>query len=214
MQALIARASIAELGRRGVDLSEKRVLEIGAGRGGYSAVLVESCAQLVVSDVVRHEALDASLQFVSLDATRRFPFPDEAFDFIYCSSVIEHLSRPTVLLPEARRVLRPGGRMMLSFPPFYSLFLVGGHEFKPWHLLGRRVAINMLNRRKGRAIADYADAGLHPLRISDVEALIERAGLVTLATWTRLLPVNTMRLPGMAADLATWHACWLLEDGH
>ena len=214
MQALIARASISELARRGVDLVGQRVLEIGAGRGGYSAVLVESGAQVVVSDLVRHEALDPALEFVPLDATRSFPFPDGVFDFVYCSSVIEHLVDPTVLLPEARRVLRPGGQMMLSFPPFYSLFLVGGHEFKPWHLLGRRIAIRMRNRRKGRAIADYADAGLHPLRISDVKALIDRAGLATVATWTRLLPLNTTRLPSLAADLVTWHACWLLEDLH
>jgi SAM-dependent methyltransferase len=213
MQELIAQASVEELAERGVDLFSQRVLEIGAGPGGYSGVLRAASDQLVVSDINRHETLSPELDFVQLDATRAFPLDDNTFDFVYCSSVIEHLADPTVLLPEVRRVLRPRGRMLLSFPPFYSLFLIGGHQFKPWHLLGRRVALRAFNRSNQYPVSDYAAGHLYPLRISTVDRLVATSGLRSVATWTRLLPLNTTRLPGVLADLFTWHACWLLEKG-
>jgi len=211
MQELIARASVEELRRHGVDLASQRVLEIGCGPGGYSGVLAEACGELLVSDIERHESLSPGLNFIELDATRPFSLGDATLDFVYCSSVIEHLHDPAVLLPEVRRVLRPGGRMLLSFPPFYSIFLVGGHQFKPWHLLGRRIALSAYNRGRQDPITDYSAGGLYPLRMSSVERLVARSGLRSVATWTRLLPVNTTRLPGVLADLLTWHACWLLE---
>lgn len=211
MQRRIAELSLLELAQRGIDLGVCRVLEIGSGAGGYSDVLAQHSADLTASDVTRHPGLDRDIELHILDATETFPFPDKTFDFVYCSSVIEHLHDPTVLLPESTRVLRPGGKILLSFPPFYSLFLVGGHQFKPWHLLGRAVALEAHRRRNGFSLASYEQAGLYPLSIRDVERLIEKSPLNRLDSWTRLSPVNFMRLPRPLSDLLSWHSCWLLE---
>jgi SAM-dependent methyltransferase len=46
-----------------------------------------------------------------------FPFDDSAFDLVLCMEVIEHLAySPTHMLAEMHRVLRPGGRLLLSTP--------------------------------------------------------------------------------------------------
>jgi SAM-dependent methyltransferase len=47
----------------------------------------------------------------------RFPFPDQSFDFAFATSVLTHLREPDAAnyLREIGRVLRPGGRCMVTF---------------------------------------------------------------------------------------------------
>ena len=51
------------------------------------------------------------------------PFPDESFDLVTFTEVLEHIAitDPCVVLQEMRRVLRPGGRMLLSTPNVANL---------------------------------------------------------------------------------------------
>lgn len=55
------------------------------------------------------------------------PEPDEAFDAILCSEVLEHVPEPTLVLDEFRRLLRPNGTLILT-APFASLV-----HFAPYH---------------------------------------------------------------------------------
>lgn len=45
-----------------------------------------------------------------------YPFPDEHFDAVVCSDVIEHVAEPAALLREIRRLLKPGGTLVLTTP--------------------------------------------------------------------------------------------------
>ena len=51
------------------------------------------------------------------------PFPSESFDLVIFTEVLEHIAitDPCVILGEIRRVLRPGGRMLLSTPNVANL---------------------------------------------------------------------------------------------
>lgn len=49
------------------------------------------------------------------------PFPDKIFDHAVADSTIEHLQDQRKGLAEVRRVLRPGGRLMLSTPNRFSV---------------------------------------------------------------------------------------------
>lgn len=48
------------------------------------------------------------------------PFPDNSFDVVFSKSVIEHLHCPERYLNENLRVLKPGGRLILMVPDWYS----------------------------------------------------------------------------------------------
>ena len=50
------------------------------------------------------------------------PFGDEAFDAVILEAVLEHVLRPDDVVSEARRVLRPGGRIYAAVP-----FMQGYH---------------------------------------------------------------------------------------
>ena len=52
-------------------------------------------------------------EFVRADLGERLPFADDSFDVVYANFVVEHLERPEEVFREWRRVLRPGGRLVL-----------------------------------------------------------------------------------------------------
>ena len=63
------------------------------------------------------------------------PFPDASFDLVVCSLSIEYVIRPQMFVAQMRRVLRPGGRVILSFsnrwfPPKVTRLWTNLHEFE------------------------------------------------------------------------------------
>ena len=55
---------------------------------------------------------------VYLDATKRFPFDDNTFDYVFSEHMIEHISWPEglLMLNECRRVMKPGGTIRIATP--------------------------------------------------------------------------------------------------
>lgn len=66
---------------------------------------------------------DVSHADILCDVNEPLPIESDSFDTVVCSDVLEHLHSPTVALSEMSRVLRPGGKILLSVP-----FLYGLHE--------------------------------------------------------------------------------------
>ena len=59
----------------------------------------------------------SALTLLSSDVQSLPQLLDQSFDGVLCSSVVEYLDRPHAALSEAARLLRPGGKLIVSVPP-------------------------------------------------------------------------------------------------
>jgi ubiquinone/menaquinone biosynthesis C-methylase UbiE len=62
------------------------------------------------------ERVPEGADLVELTPGAALPFADSEFDLVLCAETIEHVHDVQLLLSEARRVLRPGGRLALTTP--------------------------------------------------------------------------------------------------
>lgn len=71
---------------------------------------------------LRMNEKSSRIPLVLFDVEEPFPFEDESFDLVVAGEIFEHLVRqPWMMLSESSRVLRPGGRLVLSTPNGHSL---------------------------------------------------------------------------------------------
>jgi len=94
-------------------------LDLGCGDGRLSALLDADRLTLAdVSDVALERAARRlpTARTVALEPDAPLPLPDNAFDLVLCAETIEHVRDVQLLLSEARRVLRPGGRLAVTTP--------------------------------------------------------------------------------------------------
>lgn len=123
----------------------KTVLDMGCGAAGKSMYYLSLGAERVVGvDIVERYEREAEAFALKLGFGRRFsficasaddlPFPDGTFDTIIMNDFMEHVSDPEGALRESLRLIKPGGKIYINFPPYYHPF--GAHMsdviYTPW----------------------------------------------------------------------------------
>jgi SAM-dependent methyltransferase len=111
----------------GLDAGQS-ALEVACGSGGVTCAMArQTGATCVGVDINPHgidaaarsvdrEGLTARVSFQVVDAGRRLPFPEAAFDAVFCNDAINHLPDRLAVLLDWHRVLRPGGRVLYTDP--------------------------------------------------------------------------------------------------
>jgi 2-polyprenyl-3-methyl-5-hydroxy-6-metoxy-1,4-benzoquinol methylase len=99
----------------------ERVLDVGCGEGRFAAELARAGAIVVGIDVAeeplrRARVLHPELDVRLVDSLGGWQLADASFDVVWAGEVIEHVADTAAWLSEVRRVLRPGGRLLLSTP--------------------------------------------------------------------------------------------------
>ncbi len=115
--------------------SEAHTLDLGCANSPYSVLFPNR----VGLDVVEGRGVDV------VGDAHALPFPDETFERILCTEVLEHLHTPAVAIAEMQRVLKKGGTLILTtrfvFPihdaphDYYRYTRFGlEHLFAGWHI--------------------------------------------------------------------------------
>lgn len=195
-----------------------RVLDCACGAGYGSELLARAGARAVVGvdgdaaavTWAAREFGGPGRTFVQGDAAS-LPLEDAAVDLAVSLETLEHLDDPAPFLAELARVLRPGGRLVLSTPldesprrlapldPFHR------REYG-WDELGALLARHFtLERRLGQH--GVASARYAALAGAPVAGAALRAGL------HRLLPAPLRALARQALGLGGVGRAWISEDG-
>ena len=111
------------------DVNGRRVLDAGCGSGPLSAALIAKGAMVTGFDAspamveLARQGLGEDADLHVADLSRPLPFADAVFDDVVASLVLHYLQDWTAPLAELRRVLKPGGRLLLSVnhPIIYKL---------------------------------------------------------------------------------------------
>jgi 2-polyprenyl-3-methyl-5-hydroxy-6-metoxy-1,4-benzoquinol methylase len=109
-----------------------RTLDVACGEGYGTAMLAAAGASEVVGvDIdeasVAHAAQKYGLRFERADASS-LPFEDDSFDLIVSFETIEHVQNPEAMLAQFRRVLRPGGLLVISTPNSGEYLMESGYH--------------------------------------------------------------------------------------
>jgi len=155
-----------------------RVLDVGAGTCVLTDELERRCSGLVVSADVSRQAL-ADRRSSATRPSRammvadglRLPLRDEGLDIVACQMVLMWIKDPVGFVREARRVLRPGGWMIVCAEPDYGGALEHPASCAVMGLVADRIAGEGADPAIGRKLPgffagrdwDIEDFQVHPV---------------------------------------------------
>lgn len=140
-----------------------RILDAGCGSGRNMIELARlgTVTGVELSPTSVAVARERDVGEVLEGSVQALPFPDDHFDLAVCLDVIEHLDEDRSTLSELRRVVRPGGELLITVPAY------------PW-LWSSHDDINHHRRRYTRAtlLAAARAGGWEATRTTHFNALL------------------------------------------
>lgn len=144
-------------------LENKVVLDAGCGLGGRTIYYSEKGAESIVGIDIDENHIKYSKEFAAYKNVKNatfmvanfidIPFESNKFDIIILNDVVEHI-RTDYLEPallELKRVLKPGGKLFIEFPPWTSPFAAHlyDHISIPWchYLFSERILIKYVESK-------------------------------------------------------------------
>ncbi|GAA4141870.1 class I SAM-dependent methyltransferase [Leifsonia shinshuensis] len=176
------RPALAELAG---DVAGRRVLDVGCGSGPILADLLERGAIVTGIDSSAgmleqaRARLGDAVDLRVADLAEPLPFEDDTFDDVVASQVLHYLKDWAPCLAELHRVLKPGGRLIVSeeHPSaiFFSDRLSGGdreyfgvhRRTEEWELGGRTTELTFWDRPLHAMTDAFAEAGFRIATISE-----------------------------------------------
>jgi SAM-dependent methyltransferase len=154
-----------------------RLLDLGSGARRLQAGMVSL-------DIAAWPEVD-----VVADA-HRLPFAAAGFDGIVLQSVIEHVEDPARVLAEARRVVRPGGRIYVEAPFIYPEHAEA--DFRRWTRKGLELEVG------------------HDFEVLESGIVMGSASALSLA-WRSFLEQKLERAHWGIRSLASWATSWVRD---
>jgi SAM-dependent methyltransferase len=144
------------------------VLDVGAGDAPYRELFAHTDYRTLEWAESVHEAAQSADILASAEA---IPVADASFDAVVLTEVLEHVPDPPAVLAELARILRPGGRLLLTVPFAWPL-----HELPHDYFRYTNAGVRALLERSG-----FAAVEIRPTSDSftTVAALLRNLGSVS-----------------------------------
>jgi SAM-dependent methyltransferase len=149
-----------------------RLLDAGAGKLSYRHLVRPFCQTYKSMDFQpTHPDLDYQSDI------QKMPLGDESFDTVLCAEVLEHVPDPEKALREIYRVLKPGGKLVMSIPHLMYLHNEP-HDFYRYTKYGLRTLLVMYLHNEPHDFYRYTKYGLRTLleRTGFTVELLEPSG--------------------------------------
>jgi SAM-dependent methyltransferase len=167
------------------DVTGLRVLDAGCGGGAHAAALIAKGAEVTGIDksvallAIARNRLGPDVRLEQADLNAGLAFEDGLFDLVLASLVMHYLQDWRPVLIEFRRVLAPGGRLVMStHHPFMDHVLAQGsnyfetYEFADhWEKGGRTIRMRYWHRPLHAMVDALTDAGFAIEAISEPQPL-------------------------------------------
>jgi SAM-dependent methyltransferase len=170
----------------------KKVVDFGCGEGFQVAALAKNGAELVVGIDNNIKLLKTAHNFaVKLGISHMVQLYDTIndemkgnYDIVLSQNSMEHFSQPDLILNMMISLLRPEGKIYITFaPPWYAPYGSHTHFFTklPWVniLFPEKTVMNVrsLYRNDGARKYEEIEGGLNRMTVNKFEKMIKRSGL-------------------------------------
>jgi SAM-dependent methyltransferase len=208
-----AQDSIKWLEQAGVSLtSEMEVLDLGCGHGVFGDEISSKGCKITFADQSNYlwpKLKTARFLPVNLDSDDYAKLGQ--YDLVICSNVFEHLARPENFVAQCSKLLKPSGKLYLSWTNWFSPF--GGHDFAPLHYLGPRFGRWLHFKFTGKWSYHVPNAGLYIAHIGPTLRLIRNTpGLKICKMASRYYPEFSflLRIP-IVREFLAWNCALLIS---
>lgn len=174
------------------NLKGKIIIDLSAGTGYICKLLEETGATVMGYDLFPEQNQFAKTPLQKIDLQQPFPIAPHSADVVICAETIEHLPNQFFLFQEVTKILRPGGRFILTTPNTssmrsrFSQFLMESEHYSepapneinaytPWGAggyFGKLFLSGVLRLRTLAAINGLQLKTIHPNRSSSTSVLL------------------------------------------
>jgi len=184
------------------NLKEKSVLDVGAGLGQFSKIAVGKASQVTTLDIAINllKKIEVPGPKKVCASAGELPFCDGFFDYVISSECIEHTVDPIKSVGEMLRVLKPGGKLLVTTPNLnwkWSIYLARGLNLRNFSGIENWLSRSALQAYfKKNNVKVIKSEGLHilPFQISAFHPIIR---------W--------MNLKGQCLKDLMINQCWIVE---
>lgn len=180
-----------------------RVMDFGCGKKPYQSLFTNAQEYIGVDYEGEGHSHKNEMIDVFYDG-KKIPFADNSFDNIFCSEVLEHIFNPDEIIAELNRVLKPGGKILLTCP-----FVWGEHEIPVDYARYTRFALKYLMEKHGFNIVLLEKSGdyrstLYQMRIVYVTSHF----IPSIPVLGKMKVFVTNINPVISFLMNSWFLCW------
>lgn len=157
------------------DTAPGKVLDVPAGEGALAQRIKALGHDVTCCDLYPHIFKLDNVEIKGGDLDKTLPYDDESFDHIVCVEGLEHIENPANAIREFARLLKPGGRLIISVPNIMNV-----EERLKWLFFGYTSHFKPLSSQTLDGIrsgyGDVMEVALHvnPIGYSEVRYLLEK----------------------------------------